>query len=66
MGRESARDSIQIWKLANSQHGVITRRQLLDAGFSADEVDGRIARGRLHRLWRGVYAVGRPQLTPVG
>jgi very-short-patch-repair endonuclease len=66
MGRESARDSIQVWKLADSQHGVITRRQLLDAGFSADEVDGRIARGRLQRLWRGVYAVGRPLLTPLG
>lgn len=36
------------------------------AGFSSDEVDGRIARGRLFRLWRGVYAVGRPNLTRFG
>jgi very-short-patch-repair endonuclease len=45
---------------------VVTRRQLLDAGFSSTEIDRRIARGRLHRLWRGVYAVGRPRLTLLG
>jgi very-short-patch-repair endonuclease len=38
----------------------------LSAGFSSDEVDGRIARGRLFRLWRGVSAVGRPSLTRRG
>jgi very-short-patch-repair endonuclease len=66
MGRETARDSVQVWRFAASQHGVVTRRQLLDAGFSSAEIDHRIARGRLHRLWRGVYAVGRPRLTLLG
>ena len=66
MGRETTRDSVQVWRLAERQHGVMTRRQLLDAGFSSDEINRRIARGRLHRLWRGVYAVGRPRLTLLG
>jgi very-short-patch-repair endonuclease len=54
------------WRLTESQHGVVTRRQLLAAGFSSDEIDGRLAHGKLHRLWRGVYAVGRPRLTLLG
>jgi very-short-patch-repair endonuclease len=66
MGRESARDHRQLWRLAGSQHGVLTRRQLLDVGFSSDQIDGRVRAGRLHRLWRGVYAVGRPRLTCLG
>lgn len=61
-----ARKSAGIWRLAEAQHGVVTRAQLLSAGFSSDEIDGRRARGRLFRLWRGVYAVGRPSLTRRG
>jgi very-short-patch-repair endonuclease len=63
MGRESRRNPAEIWRLAARQHGVISRRQLLSAGLSCDQIDTRIGRGRLHRTWRGVYAVGRPQLT---
>jgi len=67
MQRETTRDSARAaWALARSQHGVVTRRQLLDVGLSSDQIDRRIARGRLHRLWRGVYAVGRPQVTLLG
>jgi predicted transcriptional regulator of viral defense system len=54
------------WQLAANQHGVVTRRQLLAAGFSSDEVQHRISVGRLHPVWRGVYAVGRPRLTQRG
>jgi hypothetical protein len=54
------------WSVARSQHGVIARRQLLDLGFSAHAIDHRIAKGRLHPLRRGVYAVGRPKLTRYG
>jgi hypothetical protein len=63
VGLENARDLGRVWRLVDDQHGVVTRRQLLDAGFSSDEIDGRLNAGRLHRLWRGVYAVGRPRLT---
>src|SRR5262245_1836876 len=66
VGRESARDPRQVWRLAEHQHGVVTRRQLLDAGFTSDEIDGRVRAGRLHRLWRGIFAVGRPRLTAGG
>jgi very-short-patch-repair endonuclease len=39
---------------------------LLDLGYSSKAIDHRIARGRLHPIWRGVYAVGRPDVTPRG
>jgi very-short-patch-repair endonuclease len=44
--------------LAGRQHGVASRRQLRHLGLSDDAIDRRIAAGRLHRLHRGVYAVG--------
>lgn len=48
------------------QHGVISRAQLLELGFSTEAIAHRIARGRLHRIQRGVYAVGRPELSRYG
>jgi predicted transcriptional regulator of viral defense system len=50
--------------LASRQHGVVTRAQLRTLGLSDDAVDTRAAGGRLHRLHRGVYAVGHPVLGP--
>jgi very-short-patch-repair endonuclease len=64
MRGQSARDSI--WKLIERQHGVVSRRQLLERGFTRRTIEGRITKGRLHPLWRGVYAVGRPRLTARG
>lgn len=48
------------------QHGVVARSQLLEIGFNARAIEHRIARGRLHPLWRGVYAVGRPEVDRRG
>jgi very-short-patch-repair endonuclease len=56
----------QAWALARRQHGVIARGQLLAHGFSSRAIEHRITRRRLHRVWRGVYAVGRPGLTRHG
>ncbi len=50
--------------MAGRQHGIVSRRQLLDLGFSAKAIEWRVANGRLHGVARGVYAVGWPQLTP--
>ncbi len=35
-------------------------------GLSRHAIDHRIACGRLHPLWRGVYAVGRPTVSQRG
>jgi predicted transcriptional regulator of viral defense system len=39
---------------------VITRAQLLAVGYNPAAIRHRVAAGRLHPLWEGVYAVGRP------
>jgi very-short-patch-repair endonuclease len=60
--REGKR-SVRAWELAGRQHGVVARRQLLALGFDTRSIEHRLARGRLHPVMRGVYAVGWPQLT---
>ncbi|MFN8218197.1 MAG: type IV toxin-antitoxin system AbiEi family antitoxin domain-containing protein [Solirubrobacterales bacterium] len=45
-------------RLAERQHGVVARWQLLERGMSARMIEERLRLGRLHRLHRGVYAVG--------
>lgn len=42
---------------------MVARRQLLALGFSKSAIEHRLARGRLHLVMRGVYAVGWPALT---
>lgn len=51
-------------ELAGRQHGVVSTAQLGAAGLSKDAIYGRVLAGRLHRLRRGVYAVGHVALTP--
>lgn len=55
-----------VWSLAERQHGVVSRRQLLELGWHPEAIKHRVARGRLHIVRRGVYAVGRPNLTSHG
>jgi hypothetical protein len=51
---------------AAEQHGVISTRQLRACGLGSTEVSRRVRGGRLHRVHRGVYAVGHPALTLTG
>lgn len=55
-----------VWALARRQHWVVTRTQLLDLGLGSRSIEHRIAKGRLHPLWRGVYVVGRPEVSQQG
>jgi very-short-patch-repair endonuclease len=55
--------SRRAWELAGRQHGIVARRQLLALGFGSRSIEHRVARGRLHLVARGVYAVGWPKLT---
>lgn len=48
--------------IAVRQGGVVSRAQLLALGLSPPSIDRRLAAGRLHRIRRGVYAVGHPLL----
>jgi very-short-patch-repair endonuclease len=68
MGDQTLHDSPSgsVWQLARRQHGVVTRAQLLQCGLSQKAIKHRLSMGRLHRVFRGVYAVGRPQLTQRG
>jgi very-short-patch-repair endonuclease len=49
--------------LAERQHGVIATAQLYSLGLSETQVGTRVRNGWLHRLHRGVYAVGHRPLT---
>jgi len=41
----------------------VTRRDLLALGFGPRSIEHRVAKGRLHPVMRGVYAVGWPGMT---
>jgi hypothetical protein len=53
-------------EIAGRQHGVVARRQLRAAGLSRREIDGRLRRGQLRGLQRGVFVVGGASLTRQG
>jgi very-short-patch-repair endonuclease len=55
-----------ITRIATKQYGVVSRDQLRTAGLSSTGVARRVAAGRLHRIHRGVYAVGHRSLSHEG
>jgi very-short-patch-repair endonuclease len=53
-------------RLATTQSGVVSRKQLLALGVTTDEIRRRLQARRLHRLHQGVYAVGHEDLSDRG
>jgi very-short-patch-repair endonuclease len=53
-------------QLAERQWGVVTRAQLASAAVSGGMVTRWVRRGRLHRIYHGVYAVGHRVLRVEG
>ena len=52
--------------LAECQHGVVARRQLIALGLGRRAIAHRLECGRLHLIHRGVYAVGHRVLSVRG
>lgn len=53
----------RIAALARAQHGVAARHQLRSIGVTDRAISHRLAAGRLHRVHRGVFAVGHEALS---
>jgi hypothetical protein len=60
--RASHQATLLIRELAECQHGVVARRQLLERGLGGGLVRDRVKSGQLVPLHRGVFALGHAQL----
>jgi very-short-patch-repair endonuclease len=63
MREEGATSDQVIARIAARQHGVVAAAQLVRAGVDKDRIHRRLRAGQLHRLHRGVYAVGHASLS---
>jgi very-short-patch-repair endonuclease len=66
MRRKGASPDALAATIAARQHGVLSARQLYECGISESGVLRRARDGRLHRLYRGIYAVGHVGLSREG
>lgn len=64
MARKNAQPGLG--EVARRQWGVVTRAQLTDFGVGDSGVRDWVQSGRLHRLYRGVYAYGHDRLRVEG
>jgi very-short-patch-repair endonuclease len=53
-------------RLAKNQHGAVAYWQFIKLGFTPGAIEHAVRLGRLHRVYRGVYAVGHPHLSREG
>ena len=58
--RDARPPDVAVAALAKRQHGVVARSQLTALGLGRGAIEHRVRCGRLHRLHRGVFAVGHP------
>lgn len=58
--------SLALEGLASRQFGTVSRAQMRALNMSHDAIKHAIETGRLHNLYRGVYAVGRHQVSRRG
>jgi hypothetical protein len=63
MREENSTGDWRIAAIVSRQHGIVTVEQLRAAGVGRTQVTRRVQKGRLHRLHRGVYAVGHRSLS---
>ena len=66
MERSDAAPDVAIADLADRQHGLVRYGQLRRLGLGPGAIRHRSDTGRLHRLYRGVYAVGRRTVSREG
>jgi very-short-patch-repair endonuclease len=66
MRQKSAPDDRRLADFAARRYGVVSRAQLAAMGFDDSAILRRVESGRLHRLYRGVYAVGHTIVPPRG
>ncbi len=66
MGTKVAKPDALLAEIAGRQHGAVSISQLRSLGLSKKAVRRRVDAGRLHRVHRGVYAAGHPDLSVEG
>jgi hypothetical protein len=58
-----ARCDVLVARLAAREHGVLSAAELHACGLNDHAILLRVRKGRLHKRYRGVYAVGHPNLS---
>ena len=66
MRTQNASPRLAVAEFAARHHGVVSQSELLDLGLSRTGVKRWAEDGRLHRIHRGVYAVGHTALSGHG
>jgi len=66
VSKQTHRVDVGIARLAEQQHGVVSRCQLVAHGVGREAIEIRLRSGRLHRLHPGVYAVGHRAVSIQG
>ena len=55
----------EVARVARSQHGIITRAQLIELGMDASRIQRELSSGRLELVHAGVYRIaGAPRTWP--